>query len=206
MNELTIQLSREAYQKLFSLSQASGIAPEKWVAERINKELTFCPGTPKEVLHIARIFLESRVGFLLIPKKATLDAEGNIWRIAVFANVNMPKPPFVGEVQVDALTGDVWTAVEEIIGMMRVAEASLGMELFPIEKQERLRALRLMNTEGKLKSAQQEEFRCLVVEAERQTHENLRRWRNIVRVPKGKENEFQRLMKLADTIEEQADA
>ena len=127
MNELTIQLSHEAYHKLFSLSQASGIAPEKWV-------------------------------------------------------------------------------VEEISGMMRVAEASLGMELFPMEKQERLRALRLMNTEGKLNSVQQEEFRCLVVEAERQTHENLRRWRNLVRVPKGKENEFQRLMKLADTIEEQADA
>ena len=205
MNELTIQLSYEAYQKLLSLSQASGIAPEKWVTERINKELMFCPGTPKEALCIARRFLESRVGFLLMPKKSKLDAEGNIWQIAVFANVKMPKPPFVGEVQVDALTGDVRTSVEEITGMMQVAEASLGMELFPIEKQERLRALRLMNTEGKLKSAQQEEFRCLVVEAERQTHENLRRWRNIVRVPKGKENEFQRLMKLADTIE-QADA
>lgn len=206
MNELTIQLSYEAYQKLLSLCQASGIAPEKWVAERINKELMFCPGAPEEALRIARKFLESRVGFLLIPKKATLDAEGNIWRIAVFANVKMPKPPFVGEVQVDALTGDVRTPVEEISGMMRVAEASLGMELLPMEKQERLRALRLMNTEGKLIPAQLEELRCLVVEAERQTHENLRRWKNLVRVSKGKKNEFQRLMNLADTMEEQADA
>ena len=166
----------------------------------------FCPGTPKEALCIARKFLASRVGFLLIPKEATLDAEGNFWRIAVFANVKMPKPPFVGEVQVDALTGDVRAPVEEISGMMRVAEASLGMELFPMEKEERLRVLRLMNTEGKLTLAQQEEFRCLVVEAERQTHENLRRWKNLVRVPKEKASEFQRLMNLSDTIEAQADA
>lgn len=206
MNELTIQLSYKAYQKLLSLCQSSGMAPEKWVTERINKELVFCPGTPKGALDIARRFMESRVGFLLVPKKATLDMERNVWRIAVFANVNVPAPPFVGEVQVDALTGDVRTPVEEISGMMRIAEASLGMELFPMEKQERLKALRFMNTEGKLNFTQQEELRRLVLEAERQTHENLQRWQNLVCVPKGNENEFQHLMNLADTMEEQVDA
>lgn len=113
----------------------------------------------------------------------------------------MTNRPLVGQMQVDAQSGKVLTSVAEITTMMRVAEAFLGMEGLPLEKQERLRVLRALSSQGKLTEVQQEELNQLVVEAERYTQANLRRWGELVRVPPSKRREFKRLMDEAERME-----
>jgi len=200
MTEITIRLSESAYQRLLTVAQACRKSPEEWLAEQVHSNLERSPMTAPEARQIAAAFLQKRVGFLLVPKRASFEAKQGVWNISVIPNVKMTKPPLVGQIQVDTQSGKVLTPVAEIATMMRVAEAFLGMEGFPLEKQERLRVLRALSSQGKLTEAQQGELHQLVVEAERHTQANLRRWGELVRVPKSKQREFKRLMDKAERM------
>lgn len=211
MTEITIRLSESAYQRLLTVARTCRKSPEEWLQEQVDSNLTHSPMTAAEARQIAAVFLQKRVGLLLVPKRASFKAKQGVWNISVIPNVKlseaksrvagMTNRPLVGQMQVDAQSGKVLTSVAEITTMMRVAEAFLGMEGLPLEKQERLRVLRALSSQGKLTEVQQEELNQLVVEAERYTQANLRRWGELVRVPPSKRREFKRLMDEAERME-----
>ena len=203
MTEITIRLSESAYQRLLTVAQACRKSPEEWLQEQVASNLTHSPMTAAEARQIAAAFLQKRVGFLLVPKRASSEVKQGVWNISVTPNVKMTKPPLVGQVQVDAQSGRVLTSVAEVSTIMRVAEALLGMEGLPLEKQEQLRVLRALSSQGKLTAAQQDELNQLVLEAERHTQTNLRCWGELVRVPPSNQREFKRLMNQAERMEAQ---
>ena len=205
MNQITISLSEATYQRLLTVAQTYHKSPEEWLAEEVTSNLTHSPTTATEARQIATEFLQKRVGLLLASKHASFKKKQGVWNVSVIPNVRMTPPPLVGQIQIDAQSGKMLTPVAEITTMMRVAEALLGMEELPLEKQMRLRVLRSLSSQGKMTETQHQELNQLVTEAERHTQVNLRQWSELVRVPKSKQHEFKRLMQQAEHTEARVD-
>ena len=154
MRPLTISLPDYLYGKLTQQAKVSKISLEDFVLFQLKRD---------EVRDTALTFLRKRAGRCLTVREPILkESSSPIWVVPIFTNVSPPAG--VGEILVDANTGEVLSTELDVAEMVRKGHVSFGFESFAAEKQERLAELLALNGEKTLGSEEKEEMEALLAE------------------------------------------
>lgn len=154
MRPLTISLPDYLYEKLTQQARVSETSIEELVLFQLKRD---------EVRDTALTFLRKRAGRCLMAKEPILKkSTPPVWVVPIFTNVNPPVE--VGEIFIDADTGQVLSTEMDVAEMIRKGHASFGFKSFAAEKQERLAELLALNNERVLESEEKQEMETLLVE------------------------------------------
>ena len=137
MRPLTISVPDYLYEKLTQQAKVSDISLEELVLFQLKRD---------EARDAALTLLRKRAGRCLTVREPIVkESMPLIWVVPVFTNV-APRVN-VGEILVDADTGEVLSTEEDVAEMIEKGHVSFGFESFAAEKQERLTELLALNSE-----------------------------------------------------------
>ena len=154
MRSLTISLPDYLYKKLTQQAKVSETSLEELVLFQLKRG---------EARDTALAFLQKRAGRCLIAREPNLkDSDSLIWVVPIFTNVESSVK--VGEILVDANTGEVLSTEQDVTEMVEKGHVSFGFESFAAEKQERLAELLALNSEKTLESKEKQEMEALLAE------------------------------------------
>lgn len=154
MRSLTISLPDYLYKKLTQQAKVSETSLEELVLFQLKRG---------EARDTALAFLQKRAGRCLIAREPNLkDSDSLIWVVPIFTNVKSSVK--VGEILVDANTGEVLSTEQDVTEMVEKGHVSFGFESFAAEKQERLAELLALNSEKTLESKEKQEMEALLAE------------------------------------------
>ena len=163
MRLLTISLPDYLYEKLTQQSKIFETSLEELVLFQLKRD---------EVKDAALVFLKKRAGRCLIVREPILkESIPAIWAVPIFTNV---APPIeVGEILIDADTGNILSTQQDVTEMMKKGHVSFGFEPFAVKKQERLAELLALNNEKTLASNEKQEMEALLAEEQELQIRNL---------------------------------
>ena len=165
MRPLTISLPDYLYEKLRQQAKVSKISLEDFVLFQLERD---------EVRDTALTFLRKRAGRCLMTREPILkESTPPIWGVPIFTNVDPPVE--VGEIHIDAETGEVLSTEMDVAEMIKKGHVSFGYESLAVEKQERLAELLALNGEKMLESKEKQEMETLVAEEQALQIQNLER-------------------------------
>lgn len=154
MRPLTISLPDYLYEKLTQQAKVSQISLEDFVLFQLERD---------EARDTALTFLRKRAGRCLMVREPILkESTPSIWVVPIFTNVDPPVE--VGEIHVDAETGEVLSTEMDVAEMIENGHVSFGFESLAIEKQERLTELLALNSEQVLAPEAIQEMDALLAE------------------------------------------
>ena len=154
MRSLTISLPDYLYKKLTQQAKVSETSLEELVLFQLKRD---------EARDTALAFLQKHSGRCLIAREPNLkDSDSLIWVVPIFTNVESSVK--VGEILVDANTGEVLSTEQDVPEMVEKGHVSFGFESFAAEKQERLAELLALNSEKTLESKEKQEMEALLAE------------------------------------------
>ena len=154
MRSLTISLPDYLYKKLTQQAKVSETSLEEIVLFQLKRD---------EARDTALAFLQKRAGRCLIAREPNLkDSDSLIWVVPIFTNVESSVT--VGEIHVDANTGEVLNTEMDVAEMIEKGHVSFGFETFAAEKQERLTELLALNNEQVLAPEVKQEMEALLTE------------------------------------------
>ena len=163
MRPLTILLPDYLYEKLIQQAQAFETSLEELVLFQLKRD---------EARDAASAFLRKRAGRCLTVREPVFKKTvPPLWVVPIFTNVAPPVK--VGEILVDADTGEVLNRQQDVAEMMKKGHVSFGFESFAIEKQERLAELLALNNERTLESNEKQEMETLLAEEQKLQIRNL---------------------------------
>ena len=163
MRLLTISLPDYLYEKLTQQAKVSETSVEEFVLFQLKRD---------EARDTALTFLQKRAGRCLIAREPNLkDSDPPVWIVPIFTNVESSVK--VGEIFVDADTGDVLSTQQDVTKMMKKGHVSFGFETFAVEKQERLAELLALNNKKTLDLEEQSEMEALLAEEQALQIQNL---------------------------------
>lgn len=154
MRLLTISLPDYLYKKLAQQAEVSETSLEELVLFQLKRD---------EARDAALVFLQKRAGRCLTVREPILkELAQPIWAVPAFTNV--APPVGVGEILIDADTGEVLSTERDVAEMIRKGHVSFGFESLTKEKQERLAELLALNSEKTLESEEKQEMEALLAE------------------------------------------
>ena len=163
MNSLTISLPDYLHEKLTQQAKAFETSVEELVLFQLKRA---------EASDTALAFLQKYAGRCLTVREPILkEAVPSVWVVPIFTNVAPPSE--VGEIVVDADTGEVLSKKREVGDMIKKGHASFGFKPFPLEKQTRLAELLALNGEEPLKANEEREMEALLAEEQALQLQNL---------------------------------
>ena len=163
MRPLTISLPDYLYEKLTQQAKSFETSLEELVLFQLKRD---------EVKDAALAFLKKRAGRCLIVREPILKKSiPAIWAVPIFTNV---APPIeVGEILIDADTGNILSTQNDVAEMMKKGHVSFGYKSLAREKQERLAELLALNGEKPLELKEQQEMELLLAEEQELQIRNL---------------------------------
>ena len=165
MNQLTLALPDELYNRLAKRALEKEKTPEEIALERLRREFGegFLDSQTAKEQAIAS--LRRRAGRCLTVREPILEeTDTPVWLVPVITNVDKREATFVGQIVVNAKTGKVLNVERDVYEMIKKGHLSLGFHKFPLEKQERLAELLAENQEGILTQDEQKEMESLLAE------------------------------------------
>ena len=163
MRPLTISVPDYLYEKLTQQAKVSETSVEELVLFQLKRD---------EAKEAALTFLQKRAGRCLTTREPMLkQSTPPTWVIPIFTNVAPPVE--VGEILVEANTGEVLSTEMDVAGMIKKGHVSFGFKSLTIEKQERLAELLALNNEKVLESEAKEEMEALLAEEQELQIQNL---------------------------------
>ena len=154
MRSLTISLPDYLYKKLTQQAKIFETSPEELVLFQLKRD---------EAKDTALAFIKKYAGRCLTVGEPILkEAASSVWTVPTFTNV--APPTIVGEIIVDADTGEVLSTEKDVTDMIKKGHISFGFKPFPLEKQTRLAALLARNGEKPLKAEERQEMETLLAE------------------------------------------
>ena len=163
MHPLTISLPDYLYEKLTQQAKTFETSLEELVLFQLKRD---------EARDVALVFLRKRAGRCLMVREPILkESTPLIWVAPIFTNV-VPSVE-VGEIHVDADTGQVLNTEQDVTEMIKKGHVSFGFESLAVEKQERLAELLTLNNEKALESEAKEEMEALLAEEQELQIRNL---------------------------------
>lgn len=154
MRPLTISLPDYLYEKLIQQAKVSETSVEELVLFQLKRD---------EARDTALTFLQKRAGRCLIAREPNLkDSDPPIWIVPIFTNVESTVK--VGEIFVEANTGEVLSTEMDVVEMIEKGHVSFGFKSFAAEKQERLTELLALNNEQVLAQEVKQEMEVLLAE------------------------------------------
>ena len=165
MRPLTISLPDYLYEKLTQQAKVSKISLEDFVLFQLKRN---------EARDAALTFLRKRAGRCLMAKEPLLkESIPPVWIVPIFTNVAPAVE--VGEIHIDANSGEILSTEQDVIEMIKKGHVSFGYESLAVEKQERLAELLALNGEKILESKEKQEMEALVAEEQALQIQNLER-------------------------------
>ena len=165
MNQLTLDLPDELYNRLAQRASVEEKTPEEIALERLRREFGAGFLDSRTAKERAITFLHRRAGRCLTVREPVLEeADTPVWLIPVITNVAPREAIFVGQVVVNAKNGKVLNVEHDVVEMIKKGHRSFGFHLFPLEKKERLAELLSENRERVLTENEQEEMKKLLAE------------------------------------------
>ena len=165
MRPLTISLPDYLYNKLTQQAKVSKTSLEDFVLFQLKRD---------EARDAALTLLRKRAGRCLMAKEPILkESTRPLWVVPIFTNVAPPVE--VGEIHVDAETGEVLSTEMDVAEMIENGHVSFGFESLAIEKQERLTELLALNSEQVLAPEVIQEMDALLDEKQALQIRNLQR-------------------------------
>ena len=163
MRPLTISLPDHLYEKLMQQAKAFETSLEELVLFQLKRD---------EARSTALAFLRKCAGRCLTVREPIFkEAASPVWTVPTFTNVS--PPTIVGEVIVDADTGEVLSTKKDVADMIKKGHISFGFKPFPLEKQTRLAELLARNGEKLLKAEEKQEMEMLLAEEQALQLQNL---------------------------------
>ena len=163
MRPLTISLPDYLYKKLAQQAKVSETSLEELVLFQLKRD---------EARDAALTLLRKRAGRCLTVRQPILkESMPPIWVVPVFTNVAPPVE--VGEILVDADTGEVLNTEMDVAEMIEKGHVSFGFKSFAAEKQERLTELLALNSEKTLESKEKKQMEVLLAEEQALKIQNL---------------------------------
>ena len=163
MRPLTISLPDYLYEKLAQRAEAVDTSLEEHVLFQLKRA---------EARDTALMFLQKRAGRCLMAAEPILkESMPPIWVVPIFTNV--APPVGVGEILIDADTGQVLSTEMDVAEMIKKGHVSFGYESLAVEKQERLAGLLALNSEKTLESKEIQEMEALLAEEQERQIRNL---------------------------------
>ena len=154
MRPLTISLPDYLYEKLMKQAKVSKISLENFVLFQLERD---------EVRDTALTFLRKRAGrCLMVTEPILKESTPPTWGVPIFTNVDPPVE--VGEIHIDAETGEVLSTEMDVAEMIENGHVSFGFESFAEKKQERLSELLALNSEQVLAPEVIQEMDALLAE------------------------------------------
>jgi hypothetical protein len=165
MPEVTVTLPDEVFERLTSLARAEQMTPEELACERLRRELGGDTMDSRAAREQTKAFVQRRVGCCLTVRDPILEEGGGLmWLVPVVTNVPTEEATFVGQVVMNAHTGEILTKEGEVAAMLKRAHTGLGFRSFPAEKEARLSELLSRAQESPLSKEEQDELMRLVTE------------------------------------------
>ena len=122
----------------------------------------------------AMAFVHRPAGKCLTVREPILEeVDKLVWLIPVLTNVNSGSAAFVGQIVIDAITGDILNVEDDVVETIKKGHHSFGFQHLPSEKQNRLAELLALNQQGKLKSGEKRAMDVLPTEEQALQAENL---------------------------------
>ena len=163
MRPLTISLPDYLYEKLTQQAKAFETSLEELVLFQLKRD---------EARDAALAFLRKRAGRCLTVREPILkESIPSIWAVPIFTNVAPPVE--VGEILIDADTGDVLSTQQDVAEMIKKGHVSFGYKSLAVEKQERLAELLALNNERTLELEEKQEMESLLAEEQELQIRNL---------------------------------
>ncbi len=163
MRPLTISLPNYLYEKLTQQAKSFETSLEELVLFQLERY---------EAREAASTFLRKRAGRCLTVREPVLkETVSSLWVVPIFTNVAPPME--VGEIIVDADTGEVLSTQNDVAEMMKKGHVSFGYKSLAREKQERLAELLALNGEKPLELEEQQEMEALLAEEQELQIRNL---------------------------------
>jgi len=169
-------LRKEARQEKISVSEL--------VAQRINSDFNFATRTAQQARRKAIKIMREHAGYLLRTGKPTFDIKTGQWHVPALTNPRKGIPVSVGEVIIDAESGEVLTDSNSIHNFTEEAGLHLGIEKFPEAFQERMSILLTKNNNGELTDDEKRELDEMMERWRSKNLENTRRLVENIRIPK----------------------
>ena len=174
MNPLTIALPDDLYEKLTQRAKAVKISVGELVLTRLRREFGADLLDDETAKTQAMAFLRHRAGRCLTVREPILEeTDKPVWLVPVLTNVAPTAAAFVGQIVVDAKTGDVLNTVDDVVEMVKKGHDSFGFERLPLAKQNRLVELLASNQQGDLESGEKREMEALLAEEQALQVQNL---------------------------------
>ncbi|RKU06717.1 hypothetical protein C6503_25770 [Candidatus Poribacteria bacterium] len=163
MRPLTISLPDYLYKKLTQQAKVSKTSLEDLVLFQLKRD---------EARDAALTLLRKRAGRCLMAKEPIFkESTPPVWIVPIFTNVAPPVE--VGEIHIEADTGQVLSTEMDVAEMIKKGHVSFGFEPLPVEKQERLAELLALNGEKMLESEETQEMEALLAEEQELQIRNL---------------------------------
>jgi hypothetical protein len=174
MNQLNLTLPDELYNRLAQHALEIEKTPEEMAIERLRREFGEGFLDSQKAKWQAITLLRKRAGKCLTVREPILEEAGTfVWLVPVITNVDKREASFVGQIVVDAKTGKVLSEEQDVVEMIKKGHKSLGFQIFPLEKQERLAELLAQNQEEILTQEEKKEMENLLAEEQALQIKNL---------------------------------
>ena len=179
MPQVLLDLPEETYQRLKERAQVTHLSVREILTRRIIRDFGFSINTSPQAKQLAEEWLHAHAGLLLKAGKPTFEDERQVWRVPVVTNVRSRESDLVGEVHIDAQTGNLLES-EDIMEMLGKTQQAFGLSRIKAEQQSRLNELLESNRARKLTPQEEEELDLLMRQAQEQTDANLEKLASVL--------------------------
>jgi hypothetical protein len=169
MRQLTLTLSEEAYQRLFSEAEEKKQSVEDLAIECITTGSSYIVESAKRIQAKAKRFLQKHAGKILRIGNPELDLDDiPFWRVPIFLSTDSLSKAPLGVISISVSSGEILTTDEEIDKMLQLGLEILGFRRIPKEKQSRLSELMRLKKYHKISAEEDVELEQLLAFADAQ--------------------------------------
>ncbi len=166
MAHITIEISQPVHQYLIQQAQEVDCPPEIWLQQHLSSAFGIAIPTPEKANTQGQSVLHQSVGTMLRVGTPVFEGTTFQWCLPVLPNTwanSVPalrsgQPTPVGELRLDAKTGELRTDAYAIYDMAEKAKEVMGMQRLPVEVHRRMEELSDQADAGPLTPSEQKEL------------------------------------------------
>jgi len=184
MAEITVQLPEPIMVRLRQQALKADVSLSELLSKRLIEDFNLAVCTETVARRRALKVLREHAGYVLRTGLPTFDATSFQWCVPVIPNLKHGKPEPIGEVRLNAETGEVLTEPSTILEMSNRVATLLGIEHFDEGFQKRLDELLTKNNNGELSQDERRELMEMVQKVNAKDIQNAQRLIERIRLPK----------------------
>lgn len=205
MDEIVVQLPEPIIARLREQSLKAEVSLAEMISQRLVEDFGLAVCTEEQARRHALEFLRKHTGYMLRTGTPVFDAKTFVWHVPVLPNLEHGKPNPIGEVRLEADTGEILTDSFTILEIADKAVSLFGIEHFDESFQKRLEELLDKNNSGELSQAERRLLESMVQKVQAKDLENIQRLMERLHLPEVNRKEaFAALKRASAALENSA--